>query len=50
MLGALIAAGFAAKFAPSCRIPLRSLFAAVVGGAGEADLIAAAITRSGLPL
>jgi uncharacterized protein len=32
VLGALIAAGLAGKFAPSWRIPLRSLVAAVVGG------------------
>ncbi|MBM3770371.1 MAG: YeeE/YedE family protein [Acidimicrobiia bacterium] len=32
MLGALIAAGLAGRFAPSWRVPLRSLLAAVVGG------------------
>lgn len=32
VLGALVAAGLAGKFAPSWHIPLRSLFAAVVGG------------------
>lgn len=32
VLGALIAAGLAGKFAPSSRIPVRSLFAAVIGG------------------
>lgn len=32
MLGALLAAGLAGKFAPNLRIPLRSLMAAVLGG------------------
>ncbi len=32
MLGALLAAGLAGKFAPSLRLPLRSLLAAVIGG------------------
>jgi uncharacterized membrane protein YedE/YeeE len=32
MLGALIAAGLAGRFAPTWRVPLRSLLAAVVGG------------------
>ncbi len=32
MLGALLAAGLAGNFAPSLRIPLRSIVAAVVGG------------------
>ena len=32
MLGALLAAGLAGRFAPNLRIPLRSLVAAVIGG------------------
>lgn len=32
VLGALLAAGLAGRFAPSLRIPLRSLLAAVIGG------------------
>ena len=32
MLGALIAAGLAGRFAPSWRVPARSLLAAVLGG------------------
>lgn len=32
MLGALIAAGLAGRFAPTVRIPLRSLLAAIIGG------------------
>jgi len=32
MLGALMAAGLAGKFAPSWRIPSRSLVAAIIGG------------------
>ncbi len=32
MLGALLAAGLAGKFAPNFRLPLRSIIAAVVGG------------------
>jgi uncharacterized membrane protein YedE/YeeE len=32
ILGALVAAGLAGKFAPSWRVPLRSLAAAVIGG------------------
>lgn len=32
MLGALLAAGLAGRFAPSVRIPLRSLMAAIIGG------------------
>ncbi|WP_297841468.1 YeeE/YedE family protein [Pseudomonas sp.] len=32
MLGALLAAGLAGRFAPSLKIPARSLFAAVIGG------------------
>ena len=32
MLGALAAAGFAGRFAPSLRMPWRSVLAAVVGG------------------
>lgn len=32
MLGALLAAGLAGKFAPSFRLPLRSIVAAVIGG------------------
>jgi hypothetical protein len=32
MLGALLAAGLAGKFAPNFRLPLRSIVAAVVGG------------------
>jgi uncharacterized membrane protein YedE/YeeE len=32
MIGALIAAGLARKFAPSLKLPMRSLVAAVLGG------------------
>ncbi|MFR0688781.1 YeeE/YedE family protein [Enterobacterales bacterium AE_CKDN230030158-1A_HGKHYDSX7] len=32
MIGALLAAGLAGRFAPSLKIPARSLFAAVIGG------------------
>src|SRR6202035_4251546 len=32
VLGALLAAGLAGKFAPSWKVPLRSLAAAVIGG------------------
>ncbi len=32
ILGALLAAGMAGKFAPSFKLPMRSLVAAVIGG------------------
>jgi len=32
MLGALTAAGLAGRFAPTLRIPIRSLMAAIIGG------------------